>query len=70
LGGESLALRVIDAADWKSFEWHRPVVESSEIRFHIVMTGLGSVELDDVAIELGSADSAPVAEKPGPNRNR
>jgi hypothetical protein len=70
LGGESLALRVIDAADWKSFEWHRPVVESSEIRFHIVMTGQGSVELDDVAIELGSADSAPVAEKPGPNRNR
>jgi len=63
LGGESLALRHNRATDWKKFELTRPVRESGEVKLNIAMTGLGTVELDDLSIELANP-VAPVAERP------
>lgn len=63
LGGESLALRYHRATDWKKFVLNRPVRESGEIKLNIAMTGIGTVELDDLSIELATP-VAPVAERP------
>ena len=69
LGGESLALRFTKMADWKEFELSRPVRESGELRLNLVMTGLGTVELDDLSIELANPVAAPVAERPTAERS-
>ncbi|MBY0588943.1 hypothetical protein K2X85_17355 [bacterium] len=54
LGGESLALRYTRSSAGEPFELVRPVRESGEIRLHLVMTGIGSAEFDDLKVEVAS----------------
>jgi hypothetical protein len=54
LGGEALALRFTRSTAGESFEIVRPVRESGEVRLHLVMTGLGSCEFDDLSMKLAS----------------
>ncbi len=50
-GGEALAVRVTDAADWKQFNLFRKVPASGQISVTLALTGLGSALFDDVRIE-------------------
>jgi hypothetical protein len=71
LGGEPLALRFVNSVkDWKPFALVRPVHETGELRLHMVMTGLGTIELDDLIIELSNPVASPVAARPTIERGR
>lgn len=54
LGGEALALRFTRSTASEPFEIVRPVRESGEVRLHLVMTGQGSCQFDDLVIEIAS----------------
>jgi hypothetical protein len=60
LGGEGLALRFQKAKDWTPFTIHRPVRKDGKVRIHLVMTGVGAAQFDDLRIEAADAP-APIA---------
>jgi hypothetical protein len=60
LGGEGLALRFSKAKDWTPFVMYRPVRKNGKIRVHLVATGAGAVQFDDVQIQVADAP-APLA---------
>lgn len=68
-GGESLAQRFVTADD-QSFELFRPILESGEIKVHLTMTGLGSVEFDDIQVQVAVPTAANVARQPETAANR
>jgi len=60
LGGEGLALRFSRAKDWTPFVLYRPVRKDGKIRVHLVATGVGAVQFDDLQIQAAEAP-APLA---------
>ena len=51
IGGETLGVRLTDAAEWKQFELYRRVPASGEVFVTLALTGLGTVQFDDIRIE-------------------
>jgi len=51
IGGEALAVRMTDAMEWRQFTLYRRMPSSGQLTVTLAMTGLGSVQLDDVKIE-------------------
>ena len=51
IGGETLGLRLTDATAWKQFEYYRRVPASGEVFVTLALTGLGTVQFDDIRIE-------------------
>jgi hypothetical protein len=51
IGGEALSVRLTDATDWKYFELYRRVLASGEVFVTLALTGLGTVQFDDIRIE-------------------
>ena len=51
LGGEALALRVGQTAGWQPFALYRAAPQSGQVNVTFVLSGLGEVRLDDVAIQ-------------------
>ena len=70
LGGEALALRFSDASDWTEFSFLRPIRESTALRISLVMTGFGSVEFDDLFVEISRPTPAPLANETPANAKR
>jgi hypothetical protein len=68
IGGESLALRFSKPCGWRDFQLLRPVRESTELRIHLVLTGLGSVEFDELVVESSGAANLPIASHPAASR--
>lgn len=66
LGGESLALRFKNASDWQKFVLYRPVNQETDLRVHLVMSGLGRVQFDDLQVDVTDNAVVPVvgAENP------
>jgi hypothetical protein len=60
LGGEGLALRFAVAKDWTPFVLYRPVRKNGKIRVHLVTTGVGAAQFDDLQIQTADAP-APIA---------
>jgi hypothetical protein len=58
--GETLALRFDRAHQWTPFVMYRPIRKSGKLRVHLVMTGMGSAQFDDLRVELTDLD-APIA---------
>jgi len=50
-GGEPLSVRLTKAMPWKKFEMFRRVPASGEIHLTMALTGLGTVQFDDLRIE-------------------
>jgi len=63
LGGEGLALRFTRANEWTPFVLYRPVRANGKVRVHLVATGAGAVQFDDVQIQATNI-SAPLAGRP------
>lgn len=68
IGGESLALRVSKPGGWRDFQLLRPVREAAELRVHLVLTGLGLVEFDELVVETSGAANLPIASHPAASR--
>ncbi|HLW66927.1 MAG TPA: hypothetical protein VKS79_16550 [Gemmataceae bacterium] len=51
IGGDALGLRITDACEWKQFELYRRVPASGEVFVVLALTGLGTVQFDDIRIE-------------------
>lgn len=51
IGGEPLAFRMNNACDWKKFDLYRRVPASGEVFLTLALTGLGSVQFDDLRVE-------------------
>ncbi len=59
LGGEPLALRIDQTADWEPFELYRAAPQSGLMTVSFVLSGLGEVWLDDVEIRPVQAAAIP-----------
>lgn len=57
LGGDTLAHRISQTTGWRPFRMYRRVGEESTVRISFVLTGLGEVCIDDVAVRTVSAAS-------------
>ena len=64
LGGETLSLRYVKACDWTEFTLLRPVRKTGPMRLHLVMTGMGVAQFDDIKIEIAGDSPAPLAGRP------
>ncbi|MFL5341462.1 MAG: hypothetical protein ACJ8F7_15055 [Gemmataceae bacterium] len=51
IGGHELAVRLTDPGDWRQYILYRRVPQSGEVSVTMALTGLGSVQFDDVRIE-------------------
>lgn len=67
VGGEALALRFTKTSDWREFELNRPIREPGELRLHVALTGMGTVELDNLSVALSAPDPPPLARQPTPS---
>ncbi|MEX2120632.1 MAG: hypothetical protein WD847_13650 [Pirellulales bacterium] len=56
LGGESLAERIGQTSGWRQFALYRAAPASGPLTVTLALTGLGEVWIDDLAIELISAE--------------
>jgi hypothetical protein len=75
IGGESMALHFTRSTASEPFEIIRPIRDSGEVRLHLMMTGMGTCQFDDLSIELATPkaqvatpDQRPMADRrPAPN---
>lgn len=58
IGGEALALRFAKAGGWRPFVLYRPINHTADLRVHLAVTGIGSVQFDQLAVQI--ADNANV----------
>ena len=49
-GGPSLALRFVDATDWRPFAFYRYAAYDGEMKLNFSLSGYGEVHLDDVTV--------------------
>ncbi|MGL4461302.1 MAG: hypothetical protein ACRC1K_04045, partial [Planctomycetia bacterium] len=61
IGGESMALRFLNAGDWQPFEIIRPIHAAGEIQLHLATTGVGPAQFDDLSIEIARPGLLPLA---------
>jgi hypothetical protein len=52
LGGDDLALRITKTDGWQPFSFYRAAPQSGPMTVAFVLTGLGEVRLDDVAVHV------------------
>jgi hypothetical protein len=69
IGGEPLAIRVIEGKEWRKFTLYRTVPASGTVNVTLALTGLGTAYFDDVRIEpLQPTSPGPTALRPGGTR--
>lgn len=51
IGGEPLSVRLSDKMEWKQFTLYRKIPVSGQVFVTLALTGLGTVQFDDVKIE-------------------
>jgi hypothetical protein len=66
VGGEALSVRLTDKTEWKQFTLYRKVPVSGQVFVTLALTGLGTVQFDDVKIEP-MYDRAAASNMPAPN---
>jgi len=59
IGGEPLSVRVTEATDWRQVVLYRRVPSSGQFFVTLALTGIGSVQFDDVRIEAMGEMSSP-----------
>lgn len=64
LGGEALAPRVSRTVGWQPFRLYRRASEGGPVRITFVLTGIGEVCLDDVAIRILEPSIEPASPSP------
>ncbi len=52
LGGEPLALRITDGAEWRQFTCYRAAGHSGQMAVTFALCGLGEAWIDDVTIQV------------------
>ncbi|HQF12667.1 MAG TPA: hypothetical protein PLS55_02125, partial [Thermogutta sp.] len=66
LGGEVLARRMSQTVGWQPFRLYRRAGNEGQVRITLVMTGLGEVCLDDLAVTVIPTDG-PSQQPPVPD---
>jgi hypothetical protein len=70
VGGDALAVRLVDPTPWKKFTLYRRVPASGTIQMTLALTGIGTVYFDDIRIEPllpPEANPVPAAQVSGRN---